>query len=149
MSLWFGLHQASNSESVIDSSASLHSATTASIQIGKHLHIALITIDLKGSPLVAGGVYSYNIYFSSDSDLNTEGLLEDQEDHSPKRLALGYIPLQLPSFVLPGSKMSLRNCIQPTRTAGALQPKNPFSFTHPEKQPHLIRRQISRVQRPT
>lgn len=77
----------------------------ASRRIGAKLHVALATIDLTAAPLVPGQSNAYNLVLTggaTDQDLSTENLLDDDGPAvEPTRLALGYLPGQLPTFALP------------------------------------------------
>lgn len=82
-----------------------HTASAPSLRLGEKLHLALVTLDLSGSPLIPGQIYSYNLAFTgaaAAADLSSEELLRDEGPaEEPVRLALGYLPGQLPSFALP------------------------------------------------
>lgn len=77
------------------------SAKTPTIQIGEHLHIALVTINTNGL-LTPGSIYSYNLLFfngaSETENLISLGLLNEPE-------LLGFRKGQLPSFLTAPEKL--------------------------------------------
>lgn len=111
LGIWVGQTNAGASGSLFGNSTAAHTQSAASIRIGNKLHLALVTMDLTASPLIAGQIYAYNLVFTgggSTDDLSKLRLLEDQGPASePTHLALGFIAGNLPSFVMP--PLSLEN----------------------------------------
>jgi hypothetical protein len=105
LGIWTGITNAGTSGTFFGNTSAIQRNSTPSIRIGAKLHIALVTLDLTTSPLIASQIYSYNLAFtggSSSQDLNSLRLLEDAGPATePTHLNLGYIAGQLPSFTLP------------------------------------------------
>jgi hypothetical protein len=82
LGIWTGITNAGSSGVFFGNTTASQTKTSSSIRIGAKLHIALVTLDLTASPLIAGQIYSYNLAFtggSTQQDLNTLKLLEDIE----------------------------------------------------------------------
>lgn len=111
LSIWEEEKTAAGKKKFIGNSEALASSgKIASLEVGKHLFIALV--HLKGIALEPGRGYAYNLSFyggAQPEDLSSLGLLLDQEPGENgqlpyfKQLALGYDSNKLPSFVLPAS----------------------------------------------
>lgn len=103
LGLWVGPTAAS--AGFFGNSTAAHTASATSIRVGAKLHLALVTLNLGGSPLIPGQIYSFNLAFTggaANADLSSEGFLEDKGPATePTQLALGYLPSLLPSFALP------------------------------------------------
>ena len=132
MTLWAGTQMSTGPGTVASGDAALASGQAQTRRFGANLHIAVVTIDLKGPPAVAlapGSLHSYDITIDGAASLRTEGLLRDEVDgarlanvdpaketvdgnellNAPLHLALGYDADRLPSFVTPGATIeSLR-----------------------------------------
>lgn len=98
-----GIVDTGSGEGVFDNSDAIYTANKASIRIGKHLHLALVTLVISGTdpPLIPQHLYSYNLTFSGGAapkDLKSLKLLKDKTA-DPKHLAMGYQPRLLPTFV--------------------------------------------------
>jgi hypothetical protein len=93
LGIWSGPVVTTSPTGVFGTSGAAHTSSANSIRIGEKLHLALVTIDLSASPLTPAQIYSYG----GTKDLNSEALLVDNPG-TPKHLALGYQPNQLPSF---------------------------------------------------
>jgi hypothetical protein len=93
-----------------------HRSSAQSLRIGAKLHLAMVTVDLSGSPLIPGQLYAYNVVLSggaADADLSSERLLEDKGPATePTQLALGYVPGLLPSFALPPIELDRLQLVQ-------------------------------------
>lgn len=108
LGLWVGQTAVPTAGTFFGSAGAAQTHSAASIRIGEKLHLALVTLDLTSSPLVPGQIYAYNLSFSGagNQDLSTEGLLDDEGPAlEPTRLALGYLPGQLPTFTLPAAAL--------------------------------------------
>ena len=115
LGLWTGnvLSSVASGNNLGNSTAE-HTSTADSIRIGNKLHIVLVTLDLSGSPLTPGVIYSYNVVITAGAltkDLNGLSLLEDKTSE-PKHLAMGYIPNQLPSFAMPPTSLENLQLVQ-------------------------------------
>lgn len=132
VTLWAGTQMSTGPGTVASGDAPLASGQVQTRRFGANLHIALVTIDLKGPPAVAlapGSLHSYDITIDGTASLRTEGLLKDEVAgtrlanvdtgtdagdgsagfNAPLHLALGYDTDRLPSFVTPGATIeSLR-----------------------------------------
>jgi len=86
-----------------------HSLPESTRSFGDHLHIAVVTAKVTlGAALVPGSLFAYDITVSGHGGLKELGLLEDADGPgagidaaAPARLALGYLPDRLPTFVTP------------------------------------------------
>ena len=132
VTLWAGTQMSTGPGTVASGDAPLASGQVQTRRFGANLHIALVTVDLKGPPAVAlapGSLHSYDITIDGTASLRTEGLLKDEVAgtrlanvdtgtdagdgsagfNAPLHLALGYDTDRLPSFVTPGATIeSLR-----------------------------------------
>lgn len=114
LGIWSGHVVTTSPAGVFGTSGAAYTATANSIRIGEKLHLALVTIDLSSDPLLPAHIYSYNLVFTSSGgtkDLNSEALLTDNPN-SPKHLALGYLPNQLPSFATPPISLEQLKLVQ-------------------------------------
>ena len=83
------------------------STPTSSASFGSKLHIVTVTATPgQGSLLVPGSIHAYDIVVEGSGGLKALGLLEDSSASgngihadAPERLALGYLPDRLPTFV--------------------------------------------------
>lgn len=103
------------------------SAATATRRYGEHLHIATVTASptLGGGSLVPGALHAYDLTVTGHGGLKELGLLEDSDAatggvhaDAPERLALGYLPNRLPTFVtcpptLPDLRLAHTSCRKP------------------------------------
>jgi hypothetical protein len=76
------------------------------VQIGKHLHVAVVTLKLRNeNTLQPGSAYSYNMKFTWKEDNSVDDFqslhLLDADPSDFNRTAISYEVDQLPSFVLP------------------------------------------------
>jgi hypothetical protein len=109
-SFWIALRDSMNvtafvylGEQLAGAGTPLASSTAATRAFGDHLHIALVTVQLPEG-VIPGTLYSYDLALGSRT-LQNEGLLTDKAPagDDPGRLALGYVPNRLPSFVTPAA----------------------------------------------
>ncbi len=88
-----------------------HSTVTSTRQLGDHLHVVTVTAETVGvGALFPGSLFSYDITVAGHGGLKELGLLADTsgagqgiDAAAPARLALGYLPDRLPTFVTPAS----------------------------------------------
>lgn len=77
------------------------------VQIGKHLHLAVVNLTLKADKLLDWGeIYSYNLKFKvgdKTTDFKSEKLLDALSSNGPTKIS--YEADQLPSFVLPAKEV--------------------------------------------
>jgi hypothetical protein len=108
-----GIVDTGSGENVFDNSDAIYTANKASIRIGEHLHLALVTLVISGSDpaLTPQHLYSYNLTFSgglAPEDLKSLQLLKDKTT-APKHLAIGYQERLLPTFVTPPNALDKIN----------------------------------------
>ncbi len=89
-----------------------HSSATGTRAFGDHLHVATVTAAVTVGAFVPGSYYSYDISVLGHGGLKELGLLSDAsggdgiDAAAPGRLALGYLPDRLPSFVTPPATLA-------------------------------------------
>lgn len=106
--VWSG-EQISTSGGTVESGDAFvaHSQVTSTRAWGEHLHTATVTASTVGAgALNAGSLFAYDITVSGHGGLLELGLLDDASGEgggvdaaAPARLALGYLPHRLPTFV--------------------------------------------------
>lgn len=100
LGIWTGLTAAT--AGFFGNGTAEHTGTANTIRLGDKLHLAIVTV---AAPLIPGQIYSYNLVFTGpagNADLSSLDYLVDQgQAAAPTRLALGYLPAQLPSFAFP------------------------------------------------
>jgi hypothetical protein len=104
LTVWRGLQVAGVAGGQVASgNAPAGSATVATRQFGRKLHIALVTVSFAAPlpPLEPGAVYAYDLQVGTRG-LKQLGLLQD--DPASQALALGYETDRLPSFVTPPAR---------------------------------------------
>ncbi|MEP7295392.1 MAG: hypothetical protein ABI702_04330 [Burkholderiales bacterium] len=113
LTVWKGIQMSfGGGGSVTSGDPPVGSATVATRQFGRKLHIALVTLTLPVDqpPLQPGTIYAYDLQVD-DQGLRPRGLLQDHfadpahPDPPSPRLALGYATDRLPSFVTPPPKV--------------------------------------------
>ncbi len=99
------------------SNAPLAEGQTHTLQFGRNLWIALVTVTVPSPGLQAGQVYSYNmVYEEQDSgqeaDFLSDKFLSDEKTVGDRpQLAIGYKKDVLPSFCLPGDTPDKLNIV--------------------------------------
>lgn len=103
VSVWIALKEPSDLELIITETSSREAEGTGSastISFGEMLHVAVITVT--GLDLLPDTLYSYDIRFGPDINLNSIGTLSKNESGISK---ITYLGQTLPSFLLPSFDM--------------------------------------------
>jgi len=103
VSVWIVCKQAISDMTlqVNGSDTSLTSSPTNTIQLGEHLHVALLTA--MGAPeLVPGIVYTYDINFADGRSLSSSGILNSTGSTVGAIEKISYGDTGFPSFIMPG-----------------------------------------------